>query len=171
MDTYTAPNPPTATQLRMALAELDLHGERRASAAMHLAMPVTAPIGLSVKTDGESWSFDEVTIARTDDPIADALRLAELTFSEKFRYHRLDGHRVLWGKILRSGADRILFGADLLFGMPVPHGTTEVHAGDILEVAHIWNKERFEMPAVITTPRGSTLLVSGSEQRMQLTPA
>lgn len=93
----------------------------RRSAAMHLALPVTDVAGVHALDDGRHWRWRGITVPspRMGDEAVAAAALIAAGARPGDRFLDLEAaNPALWVKPLRSGSHNVLFGAELVLGMP-----------------------------------------------------
>lgn len=157
VSTASTTTPPSAAQLRQALDLLEIHGPARADAALHLALPVDAPLGMAAWLESGVWHYRSATRPATSDPVADARALAAAGHREGDRYHDLSRRDPLsWCKLVTSGTRQVLFGSDLLLGAPAVSASAEVPAAAVRQVVREWLADpEMTLPALVTTEQGS----------------
>lgn len=109
------------------------HGWCR-GAAVHLALPVDCVVGIDARFDGEVWTWRDHSVAETGDFAADAADLAARGHRDGDFYLDLAGDPAGWVKTLRSGARRIVYGMDALFGGPLISADDDVTNAQVAAV-------------------------------------
>lgn len=152
--------PPSADSLRRALTRINPPSPRAALA--HLALPATDVPGIAATADATGWAWRGVHVTSTGDDAADLAALAGAGARPGDRWADLDGPTAGWVKIVRSGARRILFGTDTLFGGPLVAADEGVSDRAALACFAAWlDGGRLQPPQVLDTPAGA-VLVDGS---------
>lgn len=156
----TRPSPPSADQLQRALDLLPIAPDVHAAAAVHLATPVDAPVGMATWLEEGAWHYRGHRVAGLSDPVTTALALAHAGHTPDSRYHDLDcDDPASWCKLVRSGSRQMLFGSDVLLGAPTVAAAADVPARAIFQALRLWLTDpTFRPPTVVTLPEGACLL-------------
>lgn len=158
-DMNTTSSPVTADELRYALTQLPRPVSVRA-AALHLALPVGVVPAISVRTEGQWMRYRGNQVLVTDDPGADAARLAAAGHREGDQYLDLNGDALTWVKVLRSGVRRIAFGTDTLLGRPLLAVTEGIPVQAVHELLGKWEAEGAS-EGLASLPSGTFQVVGG----------
>lgn len=155
---------PTAAQVTGALTRLP-GAPDQARAALHVALPVTAAVG------PDAWAADgRVHFRGFSEPLAEdapssVARLARRAQRPADTFVDLTAEPHTWVKVLPSGARRVVFGTDVLFGTPLASLEDGVEEGAALEWAQLCSGSSVpDLPLVL--PSG--VMVDGNRGRAVL---
>jgi hypothetical protein len=153
--------PPTLHELNAALARLRPHAAwDRTKAALHLTLPVDAPVGLAVWDDGTTWRYGDATLAH-DAPADQIHATIGSVVRATDRFHNLaataDG--ATWCKVVRSGTQTLVFGGDILFGAPAMSAGLDVDHDVLFGLVATWERDgAIDSPAFVAAPTGLVLV-------------
>lgn len=152
---------PSPEQISRALASLSeaRDARQRLTRALHLALPVTEAVSIAVEREPDALTWRGVRVAIDDDDALVAHSLAVAGRCDEDHFLDLEQPSAYWVKVIRSGARRHLFGAQLLFGLgeiSLDDGVDEGVAADVVA----WALSGAEPPGVV-----GDALVDGTPQR------
>jgi len=108
--------PASRDQVREAIDRLA--PGRPASTAFHLALPNTTSTGFSVRREQGMWTWRGVSTAHQD-AVDASCALAALGWVDQDRFVDLSLDPLNWLKPIRTGAQIVVFGLDVLFDKPL----------------------------------------------------
>jgi hypothetical protein len=156
---------PTAEQIARALERC--RPAARGPAAVHLATPVDAVVGMDVWRDEGWWRWRAAAVPMSSEHesievhAATAVELAAAGARSEDRWLDLSEEPGFWGKPCVSGVRKIVFGLTLLGG---PGITADAGLSDevVLSLAAAAMNGDLELPSLVAVG-GTPVLVSGSD--------
>jgi hypothetical protein len=125
--------PPSREQLLQALSRLK--PGRSELAAFHLALPTHTPANFGLRREAGLWTWRGVSTAHRD-PVEAACALAALGWVDTDRFLDINSCPSCWVKPVRTGAQVVVFGSDILFDVPLLRVPADVRPDDVSHIAH-----------------------------------